>query len=85
MFSHYKRCHSHCTVPSRKKVQPGHGLFNLPLYVSLDSSSMNLVFIPVIILLDDFKFRRKKKEGLQFSSDLGREMFTHNVKTLHLK
>ena len=44
---------------------------------------MNLVSIPVIILLDHFKFRRKKKEGLQVSGDSGREMFTHNIKTPH--
>ena len=34
---------------------------------------MNSVFIPVIILLDNFK--RNKKEGLQLSSDLGEEMW----------
>lgn len=62
MFSPYKLWDSYCITPSGKKFQPGPGLLKLPLHVSSDSSRMNGVFISGIILLDHFKFRRKRKE-----------------------
>lgn len=64
---------------AEKNLQPE--LDYLSFYrISLDSSRRDLFFIPGILLLDDFQLARKKKEeGPQLSSDLGKERCLHRL------